>query len=263
MKSKSKVSVIGLILIGIALIVIMKYSLSSKQKGQKPQKKVSYFTEGIDSIHTDNYANIYLKYYYYIPKTIEENNEKSYPVLIMIPGLSGNGEGFVGQKFKNFADEENFIIIAPSFKWDHENWESKQSYQYPSVWSGTALLEIIDRFKGSKNISISKFYLFGFSAGAQFTLRFCLWWPDLCVACASHSGGGTVIPDYYVDVKFFITIGIGDKSRIRIARTFYNKALEQGIDVIYREYNGGHYLTQTKIDESIEFFKGINHGNGD
>ncbi|RKX72384.1 hypothetical protein DRP43_00885, partial [candidate division TA06 bacterium] len=76
---KSKVSVIVFILIGIVLIIIMKYSLSNKQKGQKTHKKAFCSTEGIDSIHTENYANTCLKYYYYIPKTIEENKEKSYP----------------------------------------------------------------------------------------------------------------------------------------------------------------------------------------
>ena len=70
--------------------------------------------EGIGSIKTNNYANKQLDYFYYIPSTATESQKNSFPLLAMIPGLSGRGENFVSQKFKRFADTEGFVIISPS-----------------------------------------------------------------------------------------------------------------------------------------------------
>ena len=213
--------------------------------------------EGIDFINTDNYANTRLDYYYYIPEAVSENRQKSYPLLVMVPSLSGRGEHFVTQEFKNFADEENFIILAPSFTWDEKNWDSRKSYQYPSVWSGDALTEIVDKLEESNDVTVSNLYLFGYSAGAQFSLRFCLYKPDMCVACAAHGSGGTVAPNENVDVKFFVTVGKEDTSRIRKAETFYNFARMHHIDVEYKEYNAGHSLTPAQINDSLDFFKRV------
>ena len=213
--------------------------------------------EGINSIHTDNYANNDLEYYYYIPPTIAENSQTPYPALVMIPGLSKRGEHFVTRKFKRFADAENFIIVAPSFVWDEENWDSRASYQYPSAWSGNALLDIINQLEKKTNVTISESYLFGFSAGAQFALRFCVWKPDMCVACAAHGSGGTVMLDRTVDVRFFVTVGSRDTLRIEKAKAFYNRAQDLGIDAQYQEYNAGHSLTSGQIQDSLDFFKGI------
>jgi len=213
--------------------------------------------EGIDSIQTDNYANTRLEYYYYIPSTVVENKQESYPILVMIPGLSERGEHFVTREFERFADAEHLIIIAPSFAWDERNWDSRQSYQYPSAWSGNALLEIINQLEEKNSVTTSGTYLFGFSAGAQFALRFCLWKPDQCVACAAHGSGGTVIPDRKVDVAFFATVGNQDTSRVEKAKAFCKAAQDLGIDVMYREYNTGHALTAEQITDSLDFFKSV------
>ena len=211
----------------------------------------------VDSIATDNYANENLQYFYYIPEDIADGNHSSYPVLVMVPGLSGSGQSFVSQEFKEFADDEGFIIVAPSFQFDEQNWDSQQSYQYPWVWSGDALIDIVEQVELGNGITFSDWYLFGFSAGAQFSLRFCVWQPDLCAACAAHGSGGTVIPEEYVDVAFFITVGNQDTSRIPKAQAFYNAARGLGIEVTYREYGVGHQLSSAQIDDSLEFFGAV------
>ncbi len=212
---------------------------------------------GISSIETDNYANKILEFYYYIPSKVLKEKNKAHPLLACIPYLSGRGEDFVLPIFKDFAEEEGFLIISPSFVFDEKNWESKSSYQYPSAWSGEAFLKIVEKVKNKFGLNISKFYLFGFSAGAQFSLRFALWKPELCSAVSAHAGGGTVIPDRFVDVKFFVSVGRDDKKRIGIVETFYKKAKELGIDVVYRQYSGGHILPIYQIRDSLEFFKKV------
>ncbi len=213
--------------------------------------------EGKSSIETENYANRVLEYYYYIPSKVLKEKDKAHPILACIPYLSGRGEDFVLPIFKDFADEEGFVIISPSFIFDEKNWESQRSYQYPSAWSGEAFIRIAEKVKKEFELKISKFFFFGFSAGAQFSLRFALWKPELCSAVSAHAGGGTVIPEKFVDVKFFVSVGKDDKGRIEIVENFYKKAKELGIDVIYRKYPYGHVLPINQIRDSLEFFRNV------
>lgn len=220
-----------------------------------PRRVTEYAVEGISSIHTDNYANQRLEYYYYIPRAIVENPQAAYPLLVMTPSLSGRGEILVTQEFKDFAQEEVFIIVSPSFVFDERNWESRQSYQYPSAWSGDALLEIIDQFEKEQDIKTdNKLYIYGFSAGAQFSLRFCLWEPNRCAACAAHASGGSIVPTKKVDAKFFITVGTKDTERIDKAEAFYQNAKKLGIDITYKTYDTGHAITSDQIKDSLGFF---------
>ncbi|MFC2028078.1 alpha/beta hydrolase [Chloroflexota bacterium] len=211
-------------------------------------------TEGSDSIQTDNYANKKLNYFYYIPSTIAANPDHAYPLLVMIPGLSGRGEDFVSRNTKLFADTEGFMIIAPSFTWDEVNWDSNESYQYPSVWSGDALLEIIDQFEAQNDVKVSTLYLLGYSAGAQFALRFCVWKPQLCTACAAHASGGKVFLSEYIDVAFFVTVGKQDQDfRISNFDSFCSKAKNLGIDVECKQYSTGHSISAYQIQDSLDF----------
>ena len=60
-----------------------------------------------------------------------------------------------------------------------------------------------------------------------------------------------------VDVKFFVSVGRNDRSRISKAEVFVMHAKMLGIDVIYRQYAGGHYLPVQQIKDSLGFFKEI------
>lgn len=250
--------------IGIAAIIgatlRLKSSNPSKSLPAAPFEEKSGLEpiSGNDFIATDNYANKRLEYYYYIPREAIKNRKISRQALIMAPPLSGRGESFITVEFKKFADEEWFVIIAPSFVWDEKNWETRQSYQYPAVWSGDALIGIIDKFERDNNIKISKLNLFGFSAGAQFALRFCLWKPEMCATSISHDAGGTIIPDKKIETKFFVTVGNQDIERIQKAKEFYNLAQSYGIDVKYKEYNTGHSLIGEQIKDSIDFLNNNN-----
>lgn len=212
-------------------------------------------TAGVDSITTDNYANTRLEFYSYIPEQVLADRQRLHPVLLCIPGLSGRGESSVPQEFKDFAEREKFVIIAPSFVYDEANWNARTSYQFPEAWSGNALLQIIGKVKEKNGLSISKLHLYGFSAGAQFALRFALWKPELCVGCVAHGSGGTVIPQSRNNVKFFVSVGKGDTNRIEKIEQFYRAAKNLDIDVVYRQYEGGHILPTSQITDALAFFK--------
>lgn len=104
-----------LILTLLLLLVAFAFSYS--------QEKI----EGINSIETENYANRVLQFYYYIPPKVLKEKERVHPLLGCIPYLSGRGEEFVLPIFKDFSEEEGFVIVSPSFVFDEKNGKAKQA----------------------------------------------------------------------------------------------------------------------------------------
>lgn len=104
----------------------------------------------------------------------------------------------------------------------------------------------------------NELYLFGHSAGAQVVHRFALWKPDICKAIAVHAPGGATLPEYWIPVKFLITVGKDDtvetKRRMR-ARLLAHRCKKLGISVTFEEYPGiKHSLTEDQIEQSLNFF---------
>ena len=94
------------------------------------------------------------------------------------------------------------------------------------------------------------------AASAQFALRFCVWRPEQCAACAAHGSGGRVIPTSYIDVAFLIAVGEQDiADRHAHWRDFCNAAKRLGIEVKCNKYDVGHGLSSTQIIDSLDFFK--------
>lgn len=216
---------------------------------------------GRGCVHTDNYANINLEYYYYIPSSVKNSSSKAAPFLVMVPGLSGDGEGFVSPEFRNFAQQYGFVIIAPSFREDSANFEKCQSYQYPAAWSGKAFNQILNDFIDKQHIISQGLYMFGFSAGAQFVERYSLLYPNYVTACMPNAPGSVTLPESYKKTKFFIAVGAQDEDfRRKAAIDFYNKAKSLGINVKYKQYNVGHGLSAEQINDGIEFFKSVRYG---
>ncbi len=211
-------------------------------------------SEGLGFILTDNYENRELFYYYYIPKKVV--SDKKTDILVYVSGLSGGWWDFSMEEIKRLVDEEGMIVVSPSFSYDEANWENRQSYQYPEVWSGQALLNILEKMTNTNKIQIGKLYFIGYAAGAQFVMRFSLWTPEMCVACVGHASGGQIVPKARNQVKYFVGIGKQDSSdRISNMKIFRNVAESLGIVVVYKEYEIGHSLTHIQILDSIKFIK--------
>lgn len=216
----------------------------------------SLFIDGINFINTEGSSNEKLEYYFYVPKNTLNRNEPS-PLLVCIPGLSASGKGFVNISFKQFALKENFIIIAPSFKFNREDWNARKSYQYPEKWSGNALISIIKQIN-KHGYKTQDTYLYGFSAGAQFATRFALWKPHYCKAVIAHARGGEYIkPLIHMNTKFFLTVGKQDTSRIENAEVFYYSCEWLNIHAVYKLYNCGHTIPEEQITDSIQFIQNV------
>lgn len=259
MQNKENKNHSGLLLFVFILLLAIYFTNFFPAKGTNSTQNTPVIADdskaGTDSIATSNYANPSLNYYYYIPKKVANNNIRKAPFLIMVPGLSGSGEGFVSQPFKDFAKREGFVIIAPTFIEDSNNWESRTSYQYPSAWSGQAMNKIINQFAAKENLAPDGVYMLGFSAGAQFVSRYSLLYPNFVTACAVNSAGGIDDPMQYQNTKIYVVIGTNDEDvRKQTAQKFYNSAKQKGIEITYKEYNIGYEYTQEEANDELAFF---------
>ncbi|MBP2664720.1 MAG: hypothetical protein H6Q71_2668 [Firmicutes bacterium] len=210
-----------------------------------------------DFITTNNRQNKRLDFYYYIPQKLLGSSDKEIPALICIPGLNGEGDQFRNSPFQTFAEKEGFVLICPSFHFDKLDWFMQASYQYPNAWSGEALLNIIKKVEDKHNIHIGKCYLYGISAGAQFALRFAIWNPDKTAATVGHASGGLIEPNEIIPVKYFISVGEDDTDRIETAEENCSRLEKVGIDVSYKMYEGGHWVTEPQLKDSFTFIKNV------
>lgn len=212
---------------------------------------------GTGSVSTDNYANRTLQYYYSFPSNLKY---KTAPFLVMVPGLGGNGKDVVTPEMMDLSQNLGFVIIAPTFKEDSDNYETRTSYQYPAAWSGKALNSILNDFVSKQNVYSGGLYMYGFSAGAQFVERYSLLYPNYVTACVIHAAGSVTLPTSFQKTKFFISVGTQDENfRKETANDFYTQAKKLGIRVQYKQYNYGHMIPAEQMDDSAEFFKNVRY----
>lgn len=234
------------------LIFTILFSFITGCPSSKAEKPID-FDEDISWIPTNNYANKKLNFYYYIPHSVK--NKQSVPIIVMVNGLSSRGEAFVTPEVKQFAHDEGFIIVAPSFIFDEENWDRQESYQFPAAWSGQALLDIIGELKFKKNINPGPFYMMGYSAGAQYVGRFALLYPEIVSAAVVYAAGGAYLPNNHINVKFFVAIGNKDADhRKQVILDFITLAKTYAIYYESKEYDVSHTTCPELYSDALDFF---------
>ena len=226
---------------------------SSATRPQTPE----WATQGLGAVATANNANANLEYYFFFPTRLLQQPQLVHPVLVIVPGLSGRVTKADPATWGKASRENGWIILSPHFKFAERDWETVTSYQYPEAWSGQALLDIMKDFSARSRLKLGPCYLHGVSAGAQFVVRFALWRPAICRAVAAHAGGGTITPQQYIPVRFFISIGREDLSRQGQFDWFLQKAAAVGIPVQSKIYPGGHGLPREQPQDSIRFFEEV------
>lgn len=210
--------------------------------------------KGIDTIQTDNYANKNLDFFYYIPVKVLKDKKTPCPAIICMPELFKRGEDYVSPVFRDFADKEGFIIIAPTFNLDEKHQKDKKSYQYPAIWSGNILERIIKKVEDTNKLTVSKLFFHGFDSGGEFAIRYALWKPDRCAAVSAHSINAEIFPRNKVPVKFLVSVG-NDSDREQKVQNYYVFARRKGIDVSFRRVGNKMDLPMEQISESLELFK--------
>lgn len=205
-------------------------------------------------------------YDYYVPSTAKEGH---LPVLICTGGLPMDGDRYLrsdthecfSSRWKRFADENRMAIVGLGFLFEPEDWPGKTSYHYAQVWSGKALLEILARLSQKISIDDHRLYMFGISAGAQFSIRFAQMESQRVKAVAAHAAGGFDEPQSYIPTKFFLTVGKLDDQQIKrldMAKEFVQLCKARKIDIRLKIIPGiAHRQTERQNEMSRDFFRKV------
>jgi pimeloyl-ACP methyl ester carboxylesterase len=164
---------------------------------------------------------------YYIPSGFDPNTAEYFF------GIHGAGDwhrpGAVHriEQFKDIADRENLVLVAPAFdvelNWE-PNWpddfDQYGRFKDPRIVKGRYLWDFVGLLNGwgdaradRKLIEIfdvfnqhlmtrERFHLYGHSGGAQFALRFALFYPELLDKVAASSPGTFTFPLFDVDYPY-------------------------------------------------------------
>ena len=236
----------------ICLILIFKLT--------QPSSFASEVTSSVMMVKYNN-SEKSVTYHYYVPNS----KDRSFlPVIVGIPGLNQDGLRFLNNSWLGFADKYGFAIVALHLTFNRANWEKGESYQYPSAWSGNALLKILKHISEEEPINTNELYLFGISAGAQFAHRFALLHPDKCQAVAVHAAGGYTFPTKFIPTKFLLTVGEFDNEtikRVNFAKSFHEACLKNNIDSSLQIIpNKGHAWFDEQEQVSRDLFIGVSGG---
>lgn len=203
----------------------------------------------------------------YVPPKIGE--ERRLPVLVCVGGIPMQGDQYIqsdthecyDEAWFKFAYENQLAILGLGFLFIPEDWPKKASYQFPKAWSGKALFKVLNSLSKQFNINPKELYLFGISAGAQYSVRMALAYPEKVKAVAAHAAGGFDWPKVYTSTKFLLTVGELDDeeiTRLQMARLFTKIGRKKGIDVQLKVISKlGHRQTEKQNEMSREFFKKV------
>jgi len=172
------------------------------------------------------------EYYVYLPKDFDA--QKRYWLFVAVHGLGGNGDGALG--WADFADEGQCIVVGPTFK---------GRYQFPTADNDIGRNMIAIHKELSRKYRLHrKFFVTGFSAGAQFAHRFALECPRSVGGCAAHSAGSWETPNTKARrVPFVVTCGADDEERIHAAKSFAEDLERKRYQVTTGWFKGvGHQL---------------------
>ncbi len=202
-----------------------------------------------------------VSFFFYVPERV---STARLPVLVCTDGVPSDGARFMEPQWKRFADELGFALLSLGFTFTAEDWEIRRSYQYPQAWSGRSLAMILRKLARTRPVNPGALYLFGVSAGAQFSTRFALLYPRRVRAVAAHAAGGYTRPARAVDFPVLLTVGELDDeeiTRVSMAKAFTRSALRKGIDIKLEIIPGiAHRQTEGQDEMSRRFFASVHGG---
>ncbi len=125
-------------------------------------------------------------YYSYLPTTLTDQSE----ILVLVHGtpIDGSAEEnaqLYATTWMDFAEENGLVLIAPAFT--QKNFSSRYGDQAMGGYRGLFgreidaddwVINLVDRHRQVLGLDHEQFYLYGHSAGGQFTARFLVMHPE-------------------------------------------------------------------------------------
>ena len=183
----------------------------------------------------------------YIPKSYKSSTKT--PVLMMLHGFSGTSQS-VRYAFP-LAEEFGIIVIAPESR--NQTWGQSAPGFDPDMKYLSPMFSEVTSFL---NIDRAKVGVGGISDGATYALSMGLGYGDTFTHLLIYSEGIPIPYRRQGKPRIFIAHGINDAQMPidRTSRRFVPQFKQDGYDVTYREYEGGHGPPSPIIREGFEWF---------
>lgn len=204
------------------------------------------------------------------------NKQESYPLVIGLHGNGGSSEGF-SSLWKGFK-KRDFIFACPEGPYIVKYKNNSQRHGYGwllsvkdrKIWEvGDRLLEkyILNIIKEIKeHYSVSKVFLFGFSAGASSAYVIGIKNPEIISGIIPVSGMLQLYRNYSVFTEEHIKKGNklpvliihGKKDRaikFDVGKNIYKKLKGYDYKVRFYPYKGGHRITREVLDTLYKWIK--------
>lgn len=130
------------------------------------------------------------EYFTYFP----HNANATSPVVVLVHGIARNAAEHI-LRFQTEADRAGAILVAPLFVREAFGQYQQVVDQRTGIRADEALFDILDAVATDTGASVERFYLFGFSGGAQFAHRFMMLHPERTAAIAIAAAGWYTFPD--------------------------------------------------------------------
>jgi predicted esterase len=208
---------------------------------QRPPSEITYGETRLQI--SDNFRDGSL----YVPKSYKPGTPM--PVLMMLHGYSGVAQS-VRFTFP-LAEEFGVIIIAP------ESRDLTWGQSIPGFDADVRYLGAAFRYVSSiLDVDDSHVALGGVSDGAGYALSMGLAYGDTFNHLMIFSTGLMIPLRHQGMPKIFLAHGVNDTQMPidRTARLFVPKLKEEGYDVTYREYEGGHGAPPYVVRDAFEWF---------
>ncbi len=176
------------------------------------------------------------------------------PLFIFIHGSMSSGTGdFV--MWKNYADKEGFILLAPHFEGYYDLQERGEDER---------LIKIVDEVHRHNPIDRKRVLLCGFSRGAMFAYRFAMRHPSFAHTVAVLNGGdfpSPVAASSSQSARFYIATGSVDPLFAGQHEPNVRALRDAGYQVIAHEAKGvGHSIPTASVTHILKFFSAMRDG---
>ena len=174
------------------------------------------------------------------------------PLLLLLHGASGNGEGML-RRLGAAVDEEGVAVLSPDSR--DGTWDAIRDDFGPDVaFLDRALARVFE----TVSIDPARVAVGGFSDGATYALSLGLINGDLFRTIVAFSPGFIVNGPAQGKPRVFISHGTADQILPidQCSRVFVPMLRRRGYDVTFREFNGRHEVPPDVAREGLRFIAG-------
>jgi poly(3-hydroxybutyrate) depolymerase len=185
--------------------------------------------------------------------------DKTYWLVAVAHGAGGTGDSM--KSWQMAGPRTDYIVVSPSYP-------KSEAEGYFQGLGGNADAQLIGLFKAlhAKYKLHDQVFLYGFSAGSQFSHRFTMVHPELVVGCSAHSGGswGPHVNPAAMGVPMAFSCGLNDVQpsvpgalpRVEEAQKYFALMQQQGMCAKLRYWEGvGHSKSRGSDEMTAEAYE--------